>query len=157
MKSSLVQPSSTSNISEKFEWIKLFWKISTFIIWVKIFKAIVIGFAVFVGLFFPSIREAIYACFAKKDAGETFEVMEFYAEYGETHRRLSSSQKIYQQNLKDITSFHRKLTERMNLRTALKIPKIPITRNAPGESLVEVQQTPVALGLREQEIDRYVA
>ena len=149
-----MQPSSTSNISEKFEWIKLFWRISTFIIWVKIIKVIIIGFAVFIGLFFPSIRESIYSCFAKKDAGETAEVMEFYAEYGETHRRLSSSQKIYKQNLNDIANFHRKITERMKLRTALKIPKIPITPNPPEENLVEVQQTPVALGFHEQEIDR---
>ncbi len=48
------------------------------------------------------------------------EVIDFFAEYGETHRRMSASPGIFVKKLKDITEFHRKLVERLQLQEALK-------------------------------------
>lgn len=79
VKTYLTPPSSTSTIQDKFEWVKLFWKISTFIIWVQILKSLIIGFAAIVGVFFPSIRECIYGCIYGSQNSENVEALEFFA------------------------------------------------------------------------------
>lgn len=61
---------------------------------------------------------------------------------------------MFEQNLHDVTNFHDKLIERMNLVRSLKIPKVPVRKNSPDERTIMVQGLPVTVGVEEQKIDR---